>query len=128
MARGPTHYCWHCYAANPQSVGPCAECGQAIERPSDCSYAEQLIWALGHPLPGTQMIAAQILGQRRESAAAQPLRELVDGRDPYLAAQALESLVSIVGVDCVRDLLGQLARSGPPPVARAAAQTLHADG
>lgn len=62
--------------------------------------------ALGHPLPGTQTIAAQILGERRERAE-QPLRALVRGSDPCLAAQALQSLVSIVGVTAAKDLLEQ---------------------
>ena len=89
------------------------------------SYGEQLIWALGHPLPGTQMIAAQILGERRELGAEQPLRALVSGGDPFLAAQALDSLVSIVGVAGVRDLLEPLAQSGPPAVRRVALRALH---
>ncbi len=97
MGRGPTHYCWHCYAANPVPVGRCAECGGAIEQPAGITYSEQLIWALGHRLAGTQMIAAQ----------------------------ALQSLVSIVGVDGTRDLLEPLAESGPPAVMRVALHALN---
>lgn len=121
------HYCWHCYAQNGNATGPCVECGGAIEAPADTAYVEQLLWALRHALPGRQMMAAQILGERREAAAAQPLRELVDSRDPYLPAQALQSLVSIVGPDRLRDLLVPLARSGAPPVAAVAARMLYAD-
>jgi len=126
MGRGPTHYCWHCYAANSVPAGRCVQCGEAIESPAGVSYSEQLIWALGHRLPGTQMIAAQILGERRERAAETPLRNLVDDADPYLAAQALESLVSIVGVAGTRDLLEPLAESGAPAVRRVAWQALNA--
>jgi len=125
MGRGPTHYCWHCYAANPVPVGRCAACGEAIEQPAGVTYSEQLIWALGHRLAGTQMIAAQVLGELREPAAEGPLRALVADADPFLAAQALRSLVSIVGVDGTRDLLEPLAESGPPAVMRVA---LHALG
>jgi hypothetical protein len=66
------------------------------------------------------MIAAQILGERREAAAATPLRQLVAHADPFLAAQALHSLVLIVGVDQVRDVLQELAADGPPAVSRVA--------
>lgn len=71
------------------------------------------------------MIAAQILGERRELGAEQPLRALVTDGDPFLAAQALDSLVSIVGVVGVRDLLEPLAQSGPPAVRRVALRALH---
>ena len=70
------------------------------------------------------MIAAQILGQLRESAAEQPLRRLIYGGDPFLAAQSLQSLVQIVGVDELRDLLKELARSGAPAVSRVACAAL----
>jgi hypothetical protein len=120
MASASTYYCWHCYAVNHEAAGACRACGQSIASPPGTSYAEQLIWALGHPLPGRQMIAAQILGQRRESAAERPLRQLVDCGDPFLAAQALHSLVLIVGADQLRALLHHLAGSGAPAVSRVA--------
>jgi hypothetical protein len=59
-----THYCWHCYSANSRPTGACVECGQTIGKPPETTYAQELIWALGHPIPQTQMIAAQILGER----------------------------------------------------------------
>ena len=124
VASASTYYCWHCYASNPQAAGVCRACGRSIASPPGTSYTEQLIWALGHPLPGRQMIAAQILGQRRESAAEQPLRELVDCADPFLAAQALHSLVLIVGADQLRELLHRLAASGAPAVSRVASMAL----
>jgi hypothetical protein len=60
-----TLYCWHCYCANSPATDECVQCGRAIQRPAKASYGDQLIWALGHPIPDTQMIAAQILGRRR---------------------------------------------------------------
>ena len=74
------------------------------------------------------MIAAQVLGQRRERAAEHPLRRLVDEADPFLAAQALDSLVLIVGAAEVRDLLEPLAVSGAPAVRRVAARALRSGG
>ena len=125
MANVRTYYCWRCYGANRVPVGACASCGRPIEKPPETSYVEQLIWALGHPLPGTQMIAAQVLGERGEPAAAGPLRALVqDAADPFLAAQALRSLVSIAGVDGTRDLLEPLAKSGAPAVQAVAMRAL----
>jgi hypothetical protein len=119
-----THYCWRCYATNPEPVGPCRSCGGPIEQPASATWTDQLIWALGHPLPGRQMIAAQVLGQRREIRAAAPLRVLVGNADPYLAAQALQSLVLILGADAIGDMLNELARTGAPAVSRVAQRAL----
>ncbi len=70
------------------------------------------------------MIAAQILGERRDRDAVRPLRDLVDSHDPYLAAQALHSLVLIVGVEDLRQLLESLADASPPAVSRVASMAL----
>ncbi len=71
------------------------------------------------------MIAAQVLGQRREPAAEEPLRALVRDRDPFLAAQALHSLIAIVGVAALTgEVLEPLARSGAPAVNRVALRAL----
>jgi hypothetical protein len=70
------------------------------------------------------MIAAQILGQRREVSAAAPLRALVGTADPFLAAQALDSLVLIVGAAQLRDLLEELARTGSPAVSHVARRAI----
>lgn len=70
------------------------------------------------------MIAAQILGQRREVRAAAPLRILIGTADPFLAAQALDSLVLIVGAARLRGLLDQLARTGSPAVSHVAQRAL----
>jgi hypothetical protein len=121
MGKAPTYYCWHCYAANSQPTGACVECGHNVEQPAEATWTDQLIWALGHPIPETRMIAAQVLGQRREAAAERPLRALVRDSDPFLAAQALHSLVAIVGVAALRDeLLEPLARTGAPAVRQVA--------
>lgn len=106
----------------------CAECGAEVQRPAEATYVDQLIWALGHPLPGRQMIAAQILGQRRERAAERPLRALVADADPFLAAQALDSLVLIVGAPALTDLLEPLAVSGAPAVSLVARRALQSCG
>lgn len=121
-----TYFCWHCYGPNRHPSGACTSCGRPVERPSGTSYTDELVWALGHPLPGRQMIAAQILGERREAVAEAPLRRLVADADPYLAAQALHSLVLIRGADSLRGELEELARSGAPAVSGVARRALEA--
>jgi len=120
-----TYYCWHCYAANRRSRGACVGCGEEIAAPAGTDYVALLIWSLGHPLPDRRMIAARVLGQRRESRAREPLRELaLDAADPYLAAQALSALIAIDGSAAHQELLEGLAESGPTLVKRVASALL----
>jgi hypothetical protein len=90
--------------------------------PPEADYADRLVWALDHPLAKPRLVAAQVLGQRREARATDRLYRLARSRhDPYLAAAALRALVSITGQPACADLLAELALCGPAPVR----QTVH---
>lgn len=120
-----THFCYRCYGENDRPTGPCSRCGQPIEPPPGTGYGQLLVWALDHPLPDVAMRAAAILGKRGERDAARPLRRLaLSAADPFLAAQALRSLVAIEGADALLDVLERLAYAGPAPVRRAAQDAL----
>jgi HEAT repeat protein len=120
-------YCWQCYALSDRSRGKCVACGGEIAAPADAGFTEKLLWSLHHPLPDRQLTAARVLGERQEQRAREPLRELaLNESDPYLAAEALKSLVAIDGAEQLRDLLEQLADTGSPPVKRVAKRALTA--
>jgi hypothetical protein len=119
----PTYYCWNCYHQVAAADRVCPECGRTTDPPTDVDYTGRLVWALGHPLPDRRVLAAQTLGRRGDPAAVVPLRQLVADPDPYLAAAALTSLVTLAGLDTVRDLVQRLAQDAPAPV-RAAANRL----
>ncbi len=71
------------------------------------------------------MLAARTLGQRRVGRAASRLHELVTASgDPFLAAEALKSLLEIEDQGTLRALLDQLAADGPFMLADIAAQAL----
>jgi hypothetical protein len=124
-----TFYCWRCYAANDRPRGACSRCGGEIAAPPEADYVDLLVWSLRHPLVERRMIAAQVLGQRREPRARDRLQELAeDPADPYLAAQALSALIAIDGVGPHRRLLERLAQLGAPMVKRVATKALaHAE-
>lgn len=72
------------------------------------------------------MIALTAL-ERNPAAAAEPavietVRALLDAADPYLAAQALHTVHTLLGDDA-RELVQRAAREGPAPV-RHVARTL----
>ena len=119
------HYCWACYAVNDRPNGVCVECGGQIAAPAGTSYVELLLWELGHPLPDRQLLAAEILGKLRDPRACEPLRRLAsESADPYLAAQALRSLLAIDGATMHRALLEELADTGAAPARAVASRAL----
>lgn len=92
---------------------------------ADLDYVDRLLWTLRHPLPERRIIAAEILGARKEHRALGPLRTLLaEGPDPYLATAVLQALVRIGGVGAHRDLLDGYASYGPAPARRAALSLL----
>jgi hypothetical protein len=104
------NWCFHCYAVNRDPSGPCVHCGAPIESPAGLSYDQQLIWTLDHPDGDRALTAARILGSLRSRDASPALREaVIAGRDPFLAAEALRSLIAIDGVERWRPWLEQLA-------------------
>ncbi|MEU9244457.1 HEAT repeat domain-containing protein [Streptomyces sp. NPDC048385] len=126
MGTVPVYFCWHCYGQTDNPGGPCPHCGQPVAPPPRTDYTDRLLWALNHPLPETRLTAARVLGRRRATRAAEPLRELaLSADDPYLAATALESLVRVQGVITVRPVLELLATHGAAPVRRLAKRLLH---
>ena len=112
-----TFYCWWCYAPNTVARGPCGACGKDIAGPAGATYVDMLLWALRHPVVERRMMAARILGQRREPRAREALETLAtQEEDPYLAAEALRALFTIDGMEAHRDLAERLARHGAPAV------------
>jgi HEAT repeat protein len=125
MMSGATYYCWSCYSRSDESGGLCRRCGGPIEAPPVADYVDRLVWALDHPLAERRMVAARVLGERREVRATDRLYRLARSRhDPYLAATALRALVSITGRSACADLLADLVQHGPAPVRCTAANLL----
>jgi HEAT repeat protein len=109
-----TYYCWHCYGENRSNHGPCGRCGRPIEAPADAGYVDCLLWALEHPVAERRMFAAQVLGELGEPRASDRLVVLArSSDDPFLAAQALRSLIEIEGVEQLAELLAELAAAAP---------------
>jgi hypothetical protein len=121
----PVFFCWHCYGDNPSAVGICRHCGRPIAPPEHTSYTAKLLWALDHPLTERRMVAARVLGARGEHRAVPALQRLVAQKeDPFLAAEALQSLVRIVGARALEGELRRLAESGDAPLRRVARRVL----
>lgn len=121
------YYCWHCYRVNRRPQGACVACGGEVAPPAEASYVERLLWELGHPLPDRQLVAAHVLGRLGDPRSREPLRRLASGAaDPYLAAEALDSLLALDGVAMHWPLLVRLQQIGPVPVRALARRALEA--
>ncbi len=119
------YWCFHCYGINPLPTGPCERCGRSVEAPAGLSYDDRLAWVLRHPDGDRAIVAARVLGQRHARGAVPALRAVIsDGRDPYLAAEALRSLIAIEGSDRIHELLEGLAACDSFMVAAVAQRAL----
>jgi hypothetical protein len=125
---GGVYWCFHCYGLNRDPSGPCVRCVQPVESPPGLSYDQKLIWTLGHPDGDRAVTAARILGVRRARDASPVLRQAVTaGLDPFLAVEALRSLITIDGVERWRPWLEQLATKAPFMVRAVARRALHSE-
>ena len=107
-------WCFHCYAVNDRPVGRCDACGRLVEPPTGLSWTDRLIWALRHPDGDRAVVAADTLGKLRAHDSVRRLRETVEsGRDIYLRAAALRSLIAIEGAGALRPWLDELSQSAP---------------
>ncbi len=106
-------WCFHCYALNDHRAGPCRACGLPVEPPADISWTESLIWALGHPDGDRAVLAARTLGRLRARESVPALRAAAEGgKDIYVRAAALESLLAIEDAEALRPWLDELSRVG----------------
>lgn len=108
------YWCFHCYAVNDHPAGPCDVCGEPVEAPAGISWTGKLIWALRHPDGDRAIVAARTLGRLRVRESAPALRETAEGgKDIYLRAAALHSLIEIEGAEALRPWLDELSRTAP---------------
>jgi HEAT repeats len=127
--RRAVFWCFHCYALNDHRTGPCRACGEPVEAPAGLSWTDSLIWALGHPDGDRAVVAARTLGRLRARESVSALRAAAEaGKDIYLRAAALESLLAIEGAEALRPWLEALSRTGPFNVRAIARRALDGPG
>ena len=120
-------WCFHCYTINDHPTGPCDVCGEPVEPPDGLSWTDSLIWALRHPDADRALLAARTLGRLRAREAIPALREAAGaGKDVYLRAEALRSLIAITGAEPLRPWLDELSRSAPVTMRDIARRALEA--
>ncbi|WP_188897573.1 HEAT repeat domain-containing protein [Microlunatus endophyticus] len=122
---GPTYYCWSCYGRNDHASGPCDHCGDEIEPPADADLTTRLVWGIRHPNPDVALMSVRRLPMVGDSSAIPALRAaVIDPPDPYVAAAALKSLLSLSSVAEEEELLRSSVSTGPPLVASIAREAL----
>ena len=110
-----TFFCPACWEQIPECATTCPACGIDIVRfLAETDFGAQLINTLRHPDARRRLMAAWILGERREQRAISALRglALTEVRDVYLAKASVDALAKIGGADAIGIL--QLARAGHP--------------
>lgn len=110
----PVYYCWSCYARNDRQAGPCERCGRDISPPTDISEVDRLLWGIGHPDPDVAIISTRRVARLGDQSAIPALRKCIEeGPDPYVAVEALRSLLALSSATAEEPLLRRLARAGP---------------
>lgn len=129
-AESPASFCPVCWRRLDADTKSCPACGTDIAGYlSQHDYVDLLIAALRHPDAGRRLLAAGILGERRETRALPALREILLGeaRDVYLVKAAVVALGRIGGQTAV-DLLHHARRHPTVLVRRAAIDALAQSG
>lgn len=125
MAVVLVYWCFHCYGVNPRPDG---RCGQSVAPPSGTTEVDRLAWALRHPDGDRALLAARSLGRRHDRSAVAALRAAVDDpSDPFVAAEALRSLVALEGSETLRGWLHHLAATAPFLVREVATEALEGE-
>jgi hypothetical protein len=100
-------FCPACWERVAETLQVCPECGVDIPLYLSVNdYGAQLIKTLRHPDAGRRLLAAWILGERREQRAVSALRTilLTEKRDIYMAKATAEALAKIGGVEAEEPL------------------------
>lgn len=128
MTDGPTYYCWTCYGRNSRSSGPCEHCGHEIRPPADATLTGRLVWGIRHPDPDVALMSTRRLAAIGDPSTIPALRASVaDPPDPFVAAEALRSLLMLSSVHDEQELLRSLAEDGPTQLKRVAREALGGD-
>lgn len=103
-------FCPRCWAyLNPAAL-VCGECGCDLVEYQKLPYVEKLIVALKHPIPENRMVAIQVLGDLRSTAALPASRSILETeKDCYVLREVVASLRKI-GTTESMDLLKGLRK------------------
>jgi HEAT repeat protein len=100
VTRDLVHFCPHCWREHPAASTTCPSCGAQLAK--RLPYREALELALACPEATTARRAAYLLGEIRDSASIPALTRAVETGDPYVAAEAIQSLAKIGGPEAMR--------------------------
>src|SRR5512135_1720063 len=79
------YYCPHCWKEIEAGAIQCPHCLYALADHERLSYEEKLLRALGHPIRENRMLAIQLLGELRSTAALPAFEAILRAEeDPYV--------------------------------------------
>jgi HEAT repeat protein len=108
-----TFFCPGCGATAEPADSRCPTCGFDFRAHGGDSYEQKLIVALAHPIREHRMMAIQVLGDLRSTAAVEPLKSILAAEDDhYVLCEALTALAKIDTTDS-RTAVADAAASHP---------------
>lgn len=123
-------YCTRCWADNDVDAARCRTCGADLgeqqREDEQMDFSEKLVRALRHGTPEIPVIAAEILGTRRDARGVEPLMALVRDAhgEAYARAAAARALAAIGDGRAIPALIAALDSESFVIVRLAAAEAL----
>jgi HEAT repeat protein len=95
-----TFFCPDCGTTVEATAPACPACGSDFRAHAGDSYEQKLILALRHPIREHRMMAIQVLGELRSTAAVGPLKGILAAEtDYFVVREALTALARIDSAD-----------------------------
>jgi hypothetical protein len=91
-----TYFCPKCWREVEPDAGKCVSCGYDTAEYSLLPYEQKLLMALGHPIQDNRMLAVQLLGELKSSAALPCFKYMLDVEgDFYILREVLNALAKL---------------------------------
>lgn len=112
-----TFFCPACGLELEPEAFRCPACGCDLRARGADTYERKLILALGHPIREHRMMAIQILGKLRSTAAVGPLQTILQTESDYFALR--EVLTALANIESPESILAlQSAKRHPSKLIR----------
>jgi HEAT repeat protein len=78
-----THFCPKCWYEIEPDAAKCRSCGYDTAEYSRLPYEQKLLLALSHPIQDNRLLAVQLLGELKSSAAVLYFKTMLNDEDDY---------------------------------------------
>jgi len=123
----PTYFCPNCWNEINPGDDSCPHCSYWMRAYDGLSYEMKLLHALDHPIRETRMMAIQLLGELKSTAALPAFRSILRAADDVHIIREIARSLACIGNDGSRALLVDLKNHRASHVSRLADELLRGE-